>query len=255
VLRDNLRPLLPEAGERELRRASYDLVAQYGAYFVDLLDVYFGRRLPSAGERFESVTGGDHVRAAAAAGRGMLLVTPHLGNWELGQLVFREAGLSTAVLTAPIASGHMGRRMEEARRRLGIDVVTLARPEAYMFALKRLLGERRTVVLLGDLDRGGVGETVPFLGRNARLPTGYLHVARMFDAPVVPCFIVRSPSGRYRCAAEPPVFVRRDGDRDADVREALGRVAAVFERYIREYPLQWYRFTSAWEAPAAPRGA
>lgn len=240
----NLTRVLPEASAAERRRTARRLVNNYGQYFIDYFGVFFARRLPRSADYFSEMRGEDNLREVLAQGNGMFLITPHLGNWELGLLVLESCRERVAILTAPMASANMRRKQEAFRRRLGVEVVTLGDPAGYFFELKRLLAEKKIITLLADRYVGGSGAEIPFFGQPTRVPTGYLHLARMFDAPVLPCFIIRKPDGTYACLAETPICVSRAGDRDADVEEAARQVAAVFERYIRQYVDQWYYFTA-----------
>ena len=92
---------------------------------------------------------------------------------------------------------------------------------------------------------------VPFFGREAFFPRGPLRVAMASGATVLPAFIVRLPDGRYRAIVEEPL---RDRDRRATAtrrsRRNLRRYVAILERYVREYPEQWYCFYPFWDDPS-----
>jgi len=242
----NLAGVMPGVSAVRRWNIARRIVINYGQYFIDYFSAYFTPGEKPAADYFSEWIGYDHVREVMAADSGVLLVTPHLGNWELGLLALREYRARLAVITAPIASANMRRKLETFRRDMGLEVVTLEDPAQYIFVLKRLLAQRKVVTLLADRYVGGVYATVPFFGRPARLPPGYLHLARAYGAPVLPCFIVRNAAGKYTCIAERPIRVAPAGDREAAIGEALQPIVELFEKYIRAYTLQWYRFTPIW---------
>ncbi len=248
----NLDRVLPERSAFAKWRLANRIVMGYGRHIIDLMRVsQLDADIPT--ERFiDELRGPENIRAAVDSPVGALLITPHLGHWELGMLVMRQFPNRMAALTAPIRSPYMRRRMEALRARMGVDLVTLEDPSEYLFAIKRLLLESKIVTLLVDRYVGGHSLSVPFFGIEARLPCGYLYLARMVEAPIVPCFIVRNERGKYTCIAEKPIRVARTDDREADVRAALGQVVAVLETYIRRHVDQWYNFEPVWEnAPEA----
>jgi KDO2-lipid IV(A) lauroyltransferase len=69
-------------------------------------------------------------------------------------------------------------------------------------------------------------------------------------ATVLPAFIVRLPDGRYRAIVEEPLTIDSDGDRDSAVRRNIQRYVAILERYVRQYPDQWYCFYPFWDDPS-----
>lgn len=77
-------------------------------------------------------------------------------------------------------------------------------------------------------------------------------LARLSGCPIVPVFSVY-PDGdprRIEVHYEPPIDVPHTRDRERDLREALQRTTAVYEHWVRRYPLQWFNFYDFWAAPA-----
>ena len=108
--------------------------------------------------------------------------------------------------------------------------------------MKRFLSE-------GDRDGSSNTVTVPFLGRPTALPTGAAHLALATGAPVIPVFVVLEKNGHYATLMEKAIFFRASpGHNQESVREGMTRLAAVFERYIRQYPDQWYNFFDFWNS-------
>ncbi|NCC53554.1 MAG: hypothetical protein EOM20_20410 [Spartobacteria bacterium] len=226
------------------------IMLNYGIYFQDLMRVTTAEEVLAPEQFFDDLQGFEHIQTALDSAHGGLLVTPHLGNWELGTLVMAPYRDRLAAVTAPIKSPAMQEKMRCFRARYGVELVTLENPAEYLFTLKRLLAERKLVTMLVDRYVGGHAMTVPFFGHDTTLPCGYLYLARMYDAPVVPCVVLRKPDGRYGCYARPPVFVEQTDDREADIRRALTTVAGVMQQDIERHITQWYCFKPLWTPPA-----
>ena len=238
----NLAVARPEASGWSRLWMAHRILMNYGIYFCDLFSVITAKEPPPSERYFDEWQHINHIETGLASENGALLVTPHLGNWELGVLPLSEWRGRLAAVTALIKSPVMRTRMEAFRARLGVELVTLEKPEEYLFILKRLLTERKLVALLVDRYVGGHSMSVPFFGRETRMPCGYLYLARMFEAPVIPVFVLRNARGMYTCIAEEPLYVARTEDRERDIREALLRVVAVMEERIRRNIGQWYCF-------------
>jgi KDO2-lipid IV(A) lauroyltransferase len=113
------------------------------------------------------------------------------------------------------------------------------------------------VELVGmQMDRfsGGPHVMVPFCGRPAPFPLGPATLARATGTPLLPTFII-ADADRTNCTfhVEAPIEVAHTRDREADLRDATMRAVAVYERYVRQYPEQWFNFFDFWNPPAAKR--
>jgi len=122
------------------------------------------------------------------------------------------------------------------------------------FATLELASVLRRGELVGmQMDRfaGGPHVMLPFCGKPAPFPLGPATLARATGTPLLPTFII-ADADRTNCKfwVEAPIEVKHTRDRDADVREATERVVAVYERYVRTYPEQWFNFFDFWNPPA-----
>jgi KDO2-lipid IV(A) lauroyltransferase len=115
----------------------------------------------------------------------------------------------------------------------------------------RAFAQGRLVALQGDRDFNEAHLELPLFGAPVKLPTGPFLLARMTGARVQPTFIAYSPDHRFEVTLEEPIDVARTADRDADIRAAMERWAAVLESGIRRWPTQWYNFHDVWPAAAA----
>jgi lauroyl/myristoyl acyltransferase len=157
-----------------------------------------------------AIDGADHARAAATAGRGVILTGVHLGGWELA------TALPKAVLPVPttalVADDWLAWAIEGMRSRAGLRVLFRTAPISH---LGRLLRDGQAIVLLGDDASGPAPRRCPvrFLDGVAELPAGVPTLARLYQCTVVVFSVVREGPRRWRIVVDPPCWPppRRSG--------------------------------------------
>ncbi len=221
----------------------------YGVYLVDYLQIH---RIRSHSTRFliPEQAGIHHFREAMALGKGAILITPHLGNWELGGVTFALRNHPMHALTLKDRVDRLQDYRDWTRSNLNIQTTRID-PDGYDTALKLagLLRRNQVIAMLGDRWEGGKSEVVPFFGRPIRFPAGAPSVALITGAPILPVFTVLLPNGRYRSWMDPPIRVIREPGTDSRelVRRKTIEIAAVFEKRIASHPDQWYHFFDYWK--------
>ncbi len=167
----------------------------------------------------ESVVGFERILEGRKRGKGVLLLTAHLGNWEVGGLMLAEVKQPIHVVLVP----DIYPAVEKARRRLhercGVTEIPIDRSFTPTLAVLRALSENAIVAMQGDRDFNNTGVAVPFFGREAYFPRGPLRVAMATDAAVLPAFIVRVADGRYRAILEEPLPIERGARPGGGARE------------------------------------
>jgi KDO2-lipid IV(A) lauroyltransferase len=236
----NLARVLPDWSRAARARAVGETFARFACCFADLL--VLNRRRPDRLERtLAGVDGEEHLDRALDAGHGVILLTGHLGNWDLaGRLLARRRGRPTHV----VLSAEQEAALEGYLRREqpGLRYVTRRQASA---ALDLWAALRRAEVVAMQADRatGERGDAaVPFFGAPAAFPLGPFLLARASGAPVVPAFCLMTDDGRYRVAIEPPIRVAPGGE-----HAALRTTVGLLERVVRGHPTQWFNFFDVWE--------
>ncbi|HVB31631.1 MAG TPA: lysophospholipid acyltransferase family protein [Gemmatimonadaceae bacterium] len=200
---------------------------------------------------FERVDNWEVVERARALGRGLIVLTGHLGNWELGGSYLAARGIPLDAVARgmqnPLFDGYLTR----TRERIGMTVVHDA--DAVRQVPRSLRGGR-AVAFLFDQGAAGLASTwVPFFGRLAKTPRGPAVFALRLDAPMVFGAALRQPSGRFAISFE-PVETVRTGDREADVDAIVGAYTNVLERWVRRAPEQYFWHHRRWkhQRPGTP---
>ena len=259
IARNLARVLGAPSDSRRVRRATRAMLRHFAFYWVDLFRF---AQLPPERLR-ELVVDGDletlePLRRRRAGGKKTILITAHLGNWELGGVLAGQAGLPLAVVYVPDAFGDAERFRSRLRRNADLVEIPLKLDdERSSLPVLRALNEGRIVALQGDRDFNDRGVRRPFLGAEASFPPGPFLLARMSGAELVPTFITYSETYRFAIELGEPIEVERTDDRRRDVERALDRWLAVLERAVKRWPTQWYNFHDFWESgtPGAATGA
>ena len=185
--------------------------------------------------------GWEHFVRAERLRRGVIFASAHFGPVALvGQIVMAKG----FTLTLPIepAQSELMRAVNRARSAQGMRLIPIDSP----LALHHTLRDGGVLGVLADRAVTGVGERVPFFGRDALLPSAHVALALRTGAALLPAFAWRE-RGELFATIEAPLTIESTGDRDADVREGVRRFASVLERYVRRFPEQWTVFEPVWE--------
>jgi KDO2-lipid IV(A) lauroyltransferase len=187
---------------------------------------------------------------ALAAGTGAILVSPHLGNWELGGIGLADLGYPVNVLTFREPDERFNRDRERLRTARGIRFIYVDRDDPSPLAIidaVNALRRNEVLAILGDRDGSSHTIRTDFFGRPTNIPVGAAYLALSSGAPVIPVFVVFE-KGRYATIMEEPIFFRGGhGDHANAIRSGMEQLLAVFERYIRAYPDQWYNYYDFWD--------
>ncbi|MGH7334581.1 MAG: lysophospholipid acyltransferase family protein [Candidatus Rokuibacteriota bacterium] len=214
-----------------------EVFRHFAMCFSDL--VVTNRRCPLP-ELLGRVDGHPHFEAAARRGRGFIVLTAHLGNWELGGRLVAEA---VARPTHVVVEAEVDPRLEAFLRGGPAPVhFVVRRHPTDVLRLWAALRRGEVVAMQGDRAIGTRGDiAIPFFGAPARFPRGPFALARSAGVPVLPAFCVLDPDRRYSVHLREPIVVGRDGE-----TTALERWVAVLEDMVRAYPEQWFNFFDCW---------
>ncbi|HSU83359.1 MAG TPA: lysophospholipid acyltransferase family protein [Thermoanaerobaculia bacterium] len=181
---------------------------------------------------------------------GFILVTAHMGAWEVGSMIpSSRDGRRVHVVREPETDPRAQRFIEGLIRRCGGELYTTHFADDPQLGVDLLDALRRgeIVALQGDRPRSG-GRTIEasLFGRPFALPVGPAALARAAGVPIIPVFVLREGRLRYRCLLRPAIHVAQSADRQRDLHEALALFAADLESAIRRKPYQWFCFRRLW---------
>ena len=222
----------------------------YGQYLLDYMVMH--RLHPSNKDRWvEEEVGADYMAEALGEGKGAICITPHLGNWEIGGLLFSFKGGKLNVITLDERDLDTRSFREEMRGGRGIKNLYINpkddSPMAILDAVKALR-RNEIVAMLGDRIESQKTMVFDFFGKRTPFPVGVAILAMATGAPVLPVFVVMGKNRKYRGIIEPPIYFTPASreNREVAVREGMERLIKKFEAYIEKYPDQWYNFYPYW---------
>ncbi len=229
----NLALALPQLDEEARARLTRDCFRHFGAAFADLV----------SSSRFDAVEvcarfsyeGWEHLETAAAAGKGVFLLTAHLGLWEIAALPVGLYKGPLHVVARPADNPFLERELRGLRERFGNRVLHkhgAARP-----MLKAIRDGGRVAILIDQRVQAREGIQLPFFGHPAWTTPILARMSLRTGAPVVAVYTFAEPGGRYHLIARPPIVPEGDGE------EA---VAALTERYLQAIEAEIRRRPAAW---------
>src|SRR5438445_818818 len=196
-------------------------------------------------------SGLENLDAAMARGKGVIVVAPHMGSWELAAASWAASFGEIGVMVEQIEPRQLFEHVSALRSRMNIRVIPLSRTGAR--DILRILKEHRMVVLAMDRDILNTGQPFKFFGRLTSFPTGPVEIALKTGAPILPAFCIPDRNDAYIAIGEPPLFLTPSEEHRAHLRGAMEQILATFERYIKRYRDQWHDLEPIWpEKPVVP---
>ena len=245
-IRENFRLALGVSRE-EAARLTRRLFFEYGRATIDVWRMRSEAFIP----RITSLEEDARVLAGVRArGRGFLLVTGHVGNWEMGAVTLKTHGLTAAVVGQPELDANVQDMRLKLRARLGVESIDIGSSMGTAFKVRAAVDRGRAVALLVDRAYPEDRVLVPFFGR----PTPFLRspalLARFCGCPILPGFFLRAADGSYFNVWGQPLLPDAALSPEVDAHRLMARVAADLERVVRAHPIQWFNFYRFWNGAA-----
>ncbi len=241
-MRDNFRTALGVGEERAASLAARQFF-EYGRHTIDVW------RLRSEAFVPQITTFPQDARVlqrSRRGGRGFLLVTGHVGNWEMGAVTLRQHDLVPAVVGQKELDPNVHEMRQQLRERLGVESIDIGSSMATAFRVRAAVDRGRAVALLVDRAYPEDQVVVSFFGR----PTPFLRspalLARFCSCDILPGFFLRNPDGSYFNIWGEPLRADPSLSPDEDAMRLMTLVAANIEGVIRRYPTQWFNFYRFW---------
>jgi KDO2-lipid IV(A) lauroyltransferase len=229
------------------RRICKSLFQQFARKVVDLWRYEAGL---DTNVLLTRATGWEFFEQAQAHGRGILLLTTHLGNWEFGGPMLTQRGVKLQVLTLAEPDKAFTQLRQASRARWQVQTLVVGEdPLAFVEVIKNLEAGA-TVALLMDRPPPPTAVTVELFGRPFQASISAAELARASGCALLPVYIVWDGDG-YAAHILPAVSYERPELRDRQARQRLTqRIIQVFEPIIRTHLDQWYHFVPVWGEPA-----
>ena len=256
-LRSNLRHVLPQVSRKRLNYIARHNVYNLARGWIDLMGLrwkgsQYRQRMRSQDEAI--------LTSAMARGKGVVIVSMHLGALESSFAFWRKPDMELAVLAEQLRPDKLFRRVLAAREMAGIGIIPLdvdtmrhSEPEvarrAGASAMREVIRTLRAGGAIGmaiDRDLLGTGRPVPFFGQPASIPVQVVETAIRTGAAIVPIAITRTVQG-VLARSYPEITYDQSAELDQEVLRVAEEVVKVFEPIILDHPDQWTVLDPIWK--------
>lgn len=240
-VRANLRVIFPDKSAGEINKISRMVFRNFAKYLVDFfrfekLDLQYIKK----NIKLENM---HHFDDALSKGKGVIVLSAHLGNWELGGVAIAQLEYPFWVVALPHKNKKVNAFFDAQRNRKGVNVIAMGKAvRSCIFEFRK----NHMVALVGDRDFNEKGIVLDFFGKPMHFPEGPAALSLMTGAPIVPGFMLRNADDSFTLRIEKPIEFSPSGDKVKDLAGLITVYKKVMEDYIRKYPEQWYVFRKFW---------
>ena len=243
IVRRNLQFVHPEWSRNQIQNLSKRFFQHFAKTILELVHMsFFSREDMLDNARVE---GKENFIAALAKQKGVVLISAHLGNWEMawhiGPCYFQQQVTGVA---KKLRNAQLNRMIENRRTRFGNRIIYKkgALPE-----MMQTLRQGKIVAVLMDISRRFDGVEVKFFGRRATATPAAALLALRCKSPVVPAFCHRNAKGKLIIRIEPSVEIKRTNDLRTDIQTNTQLITDRVEQAIRKNPVQWFWTLKRWK--------
>jgi KDO2-lipid IV(A) lauroyltransferase len=237
----NLKAIFPDKTATELKRIRLAMFRNFAKYLVDFFR--FEELTKENLGDYMNIEGVAHIDQALKKGRGAIVLSAHIGNWEMGGVGMALAGYSIGAVALPHRHKAVDDFFNFQREGKGMKVIPVGKAVRECLTL---LKENKLLALLGDRGFGEKGMLLDFFGKQTALPKGPAAIAIRSGAALVPGFVYRNKDDTCTLKFEKAIEFTPSGDKDADIKALIVKYKSVIEDYIRKYPDQWFVFPTFW---------
>jgi lauroyl/myristoyl acyltransferase len=234
----NLKVACPELEKdpASLRRISWLNFRNHAKAYADLMQLP-NARVEAIRPRLK-VEGWEHLEEARSHGKGVLVVSCHMGSYEVVAAIWSATLAPVSFFAEELEPRALFEWYRETRARLGISVLTL--DHGGIRKVLEALRDQEMVITAIDRDITGTGHVMPFFGRPAPIPLGPAAIALRLGTPLLPVCVYRLPDDTYVAEGAPLIYAESTGDSRADQVRATERVLRRIEQFIQAHPEQWH---------------
>jgi len=183
--------------------------------------------------------------------QGAILLTAHMGSYDLGAHLFSETSSRRIVMVRAPEADPQTRAFEENHGAESLRIEFNTRATALALDLLETIREGGIVAIQGDRVTGSISSLPATLfGKLTTVPAGPFALALAARVPIYPVFVVRLGRRRYRLMTSRPIEITRSRNRDDDFARAVEKWMAELERVIDECWFQWFTFEPYWPEQA-----
>ena len=243
IIRQNLAFVYPDWSQQKIEEISRRVFQNLSMTFLEFFQL--ATLSKEALLNRAQIVGIENLASLLDRKKGLIIVSAHLGNWEMGlQYMCCFSQKSILGVAKKIRFAPLNRRVHRVRTRFGIKIINNkgALPE-----MRQILRKGQILGLLVDQSRRSEGVDVTFFGRKVTTTPAAAFLAIRCRCPVLPIFCVRDASGQLTIEVKTPIEPEFTGDLRSDVQTNTQIITDVVEKAVRKYPEQWLWVHKRWK--------
>jgi KDO2-lipid IV(A) lauroyltransferase len=234
IAHDNIQRAYPDYTPDQTERLVDAVFAHIGQTAFEVLR--FEQSTPESLLETVEANSTESLAWAAREGRGAILLSGHIGNWEIFGAWIRALGYGVDLVVKPMRNPLTDRLLNDCRARHDVGII---HTQTATSGIVRALKKKRFVAILVDQYAGREGVEAEFFGRRVSTPRGPAALALKFGCPVLTGYLARKPDGGYYAHADEPIDYAATDNHDHDIAALTQIFTSRIEHYIRRHPDQW----------------
>jgi len=230
----------------ECQKLARQVFRNFGLYLVDFFRMS-NLSVEDIKKRVK-VEGIENIDGVLKQNKGGIILTCHIGNWEMGGVVMAMLGYDISALVLNHKHKNINDFFIKQREEKGLKVIPI---DHSMKRCVSALRKKGLLAIAGDRDFTNNGVVMDFFGMPASIPKGPAMFALKTNSPIIPGMLVRQGTFNYKLIFDTPIELKEipGMDKDEIIKEADKKIVSIMEKNIRAYPDQWLIFRKFWETP------
>ena len=216
------------------------------------LEILFLMDNPRLLKKRVGIEGRGHLEKSLAAGKGVILVSAHFGNFPLMLAKLGLEGYKVSVILRYMRDERAEQFFMVKRNSVGIKTIYSQPRKVCVENSLRALRNNELLFIPIDQNFGTAGVYVDFFGRKAATATGPVVLARRTGASMLPCFMLRQQDDTHKIVFEPPLNLEKGKNEAESLKINIQRLTGIIESYIRRYPAEWGWIHRRWKSSPSP---
>jgi len=196
------------------------------------------------------IHGYEDVKRLSDEGKGFILLTAHVGNWQVAMTALSRFGKTVYLMMRPEDNTAVKKALNIDKEEESVKIISTDDSLSGVIEAMKAIKNGNIVSIMGDRTYGFSAAEVSFLGENVHFPYGAFSLAAAAQCPVVVFLSAKVGVNRYIVDVshiiDPPAGIR--GKKDEEIKAALQKFADVLEEYVTVHPLQWFAFRDVWKS-------
>lgn len=186
--------------------------------------------------------GEEHLRNFSQANTGGILISAHLGNWEIAGFLLNRIGSRINIVMFEAEHESIKKYLDKVMNNKQVNIIPIKQDLSHIFQINAALRNKEIICMHGDrFVEGSRIDAIDFMGRKAFFPLGPYMIASKLKVPFTFVYAVKGKGKKYHLSATPAV-----NDKSLSSREILEIYVETLEKKVKQYPLQWFNYFDFW---------